>query len=205
MKTMTISSDLLHERSSKRATFGKPNVGGSDRVLRAILGGVLLANGVYGTGPLGLDAVLIMLSIPLIISAIIAWDPFYAMLKVRTATLRIHAVPYRKALKLNADGGINVGTVDRISRIAIAGVLLATPFLLPGAVGVATVAAVLAGIVVMLTAVTGWDPIYAAMNVRTATLPIETAPTITTHSSVGTLTLIDEVVGEDDDVYQKAA
>lgn len=190
---------------NRSISFGKPNVGGTDRLLRAVLGAVLLADGVYGTGPLGLDAFLIMLSIPLILSAMIAWDPFYSLFKVRTATLRASSSPPRNWRQLNPNGGINVGTIDRISRAAIATVLMATPFLLPGTIGVTTAIAALAGIVVAMTALTGWDPIYAAAKLRTATLPIETAPQLTTHSSVGRLALIDEVVGDDADVYQKAA
>lgn len=204
MTTKILNSSSLHERNTSRRSFSQPNVGGSDRLLRAILGGILLADGMYGTGPLDLDALLIMLSIPLVISAMFAWDPFYALFKVRTVTLHVHAAPYWKARALNANGGINVGTVDRISRIIVASVMLATPFLLPGTVGMAIAAANFAGIIVIMTALTGWDPIYSLIKIRTATLPIETAPSITKHSS-DKLAMFDEVVGGHEDLYQKAA
>lgn len=204
MSTVTLPSSAMLKQNASWASFSKPNVGGSDRVLRAILGAVLLADGIYGTGPLGLDAVLIVLSVPLILSAMFAWDPFYALFKVRTVTLRDYSVISWRARARNANGGINVGTMDRVSRIIVAGVLLAEPFILPGTVGLATATAVFAGILVMLTALTGWDPIYSLMKIRTATLPIETAPNITQYSS-DKLSLIDDVVGESEDLYQKAA
>lgn len=204
MSTLVLHSSARHNQNANRKSFSKPNVGGSDRLLRAILGAILLADGIYGTGPLGLDAVLIILSVPLIISAMFAWDPFYALFKVRTATLHDHAAISWKARARNANGGVNVGTMDRVCRIFVAGVLLAEPFLLPGTVGMVTAMAAFAGVIVMMTALTGWDPIYALMKIRTATLRIETAPNITQYSS-DKLALIDDVVGEDEDLYQKVA
>lgn len=204
MSTLTLHSSAMHNQNANRESFSKPNVGGSDRMLRAVLGAVLLADGIYGTGPLGLDAVFIILSVPLIISAMFAWDPFYALFKVRTATLRDHAAISWKARARNANGGINVGTMDRVFRIIVAGVLLAEPFLLPGTVGIVTAMAAFAGVFVMMTALSGWDPIYSLMKIRTATLPIETAPNITQYSS-DKLALIDDVAGDDEDLYQKAA
>jgi len=195
----------MHRNRSTQAAGSKSNVGGYDRVLRFALGGVLIADGLHGTGPLGIDAWLFMLSIPVIVSAIIAWDPIYALFKVRTVTLRAYEVPYWKLMRMNADGGINVGTTDRIARIALAGVLLATPFVWAGPIGAVAFVGTVAGSLVMMTAVTGWDPIYQLAGVRTATLPIETAPDYSTHDDVSELTVFDTVEGDDLDVYQKAA
>ena len=205
MNTMTVNSLPIHRHRSRQAAGSKSNVGGYDRLLRFALGGVLIADGLHGTGPLGIDAWLLMLSIPVIVSAIIAWDPIYALFKVRTATLRTHEVPYWRLMEMNANGGINIGTMDRIARIALAGVLLATPFVWAGPIGAVAFAGTVAGIVVMMTAVIGWDPVYQLTGARTATLPIETAPDYSTHDDVGELTLFDTVKGDDLDVYQKAA
>lgn len=203
MNATTVNS--MHLQSSKLAAGSKSNVGGYDRLLRFVLGGVLIADGLHGTGPVGIDAWLLMLSIPVIVSAIIAWDPIYALFKVRTATLRAGEVPYWKLTRMNANGGVNIGTMDRITRIVLASVLLATPFVWAGPIGVVAFAGTVAGIVVMMTAVTGWDPVYQLTGVRTATLPIETAPDYSTRDDVSELTLFDDVRGDDLDVYQKAA
>ena len=205
MNTMTVNSLHFDRNMSRQAAVSKSNVGGYDRLLRFAVGGVLIADGLHGTGPLGIDAWLLMLSIPVIVSAIIAWDPFYALLKVRTATLRAQKMPYWKILRMNANGGINIGTMDRIARIALAGLLLATPFLWAGPIGVVAFAGTAAGILVMMTAVTGWDPIYQLSGVRTATLPVETAPDYSADDDASELTLFDDVKGDDLDVYQKAA
>ena len=205
MNTMIINSLPTELNRSSQAAGSKSNVGGYDRLLRFALGGVLIADGLHGTGPLGIDAWLFMLSIPLIVSAIIAWDPIYALFKVRTATLRVHEVPSWRLVRMNADGGVNIGTMDRIARIALASVLLATPFIWAGPIGAIAFAGTVAGIVVMMTAVIGWDPVYQLTGVRTATLPIETAPDYSTDDDVSELTLFDTVEGDDIDVYQKAA
>lgn len=205
MATMKSTLTLTDLSTSTRNTFSSANVGGADRLLRVMLGGVLLADGVHGTGPLGLDAALIVLSVPLIVTAIMAWDPLYALFKVRTATLRAHPVSPWRVRALNANGGINVGTVDRLYRMGLAAVLIATPFMATPYVGVAAVAGTLASIVVMMTVVTGWDPFYQALKLRTATLPIETAPAISFTVPADRLVLIDEVEGAEEDVMQKAA
>ena len=204
MTAINYSLPLKHNAIWPR--FNTSNVGGADRLLRIILGGVLIADGLYGAGSMSLlGAVLIFLSVPLIISAIVAWDPIYAMFKVRTATLRVNDTLFARNRKHNANGGINVGTVDRMTRITLAGVLLATPFILAGSVGYAAVIGTMLGIVVMMTAITGWDPIYQLTKIRTAMLPIETAPLISIHSPTDKLALIDDVEGDDEDIYQKAA
>jgi len=63
---------------------------------------------------------------------------------------------------MNPNGGINVGTLDRAFRALAASLLLATPFLWTEAIGAGAVVGTLAGIIVMMTAIMGWDPMYRA-------------------------------------------
>ena len=206
MTTKTDSLPFKQEQSSTRESFTSANVGSLDRLLRTVLGSVLIVDGLYSAAPtLGLlGGVLILLSIPLFTSAIMAWDPIYAMLKIRTATFRTKDTHLAENQKHNANGGINnVGTVDRVFRMALSSLLLATPAILAGPVGYVAVTGVLAGFIVMMTVITGWDPIYQLARIRTVTLPMASA--IIAHSSIEELTLIDDVKGDNEDIFQKAA
>ena len=206
MTTNTDSLPLKQGQSSTRQNFTAANVGSFDRLMRTILGSVLIVDGMYSAAPtLGLlGAGLILLSVPLFTSAIMAWDPIYAMLKIRTATFRTKDTHLAENQKHNANGGINnVGTVDRVFRMALASLLLATPAILAGPVGYVAVAGTLAGLIVMATVITGWDPIYQLARIRTVTLPITSA--IIAHSPIEELTFIDDVEGDNEDIFQKAA
>ena len=206
MTTKTDSLPFKQEQSSTRESFTSANVGSLDRLLRTVLGSVLIVDGLYSAAPtLGLlGGVLILLSIPLFTSAIMAWDPIYAMLKIRTATFRTKDTHLAENQKHNANGGINnVGTVDRVFRMALSSLVLATPAILAGPVGYVAVTGVLAGFIVMMTVITGWDPIYQLARIRTVTLPMASA--IIAHSSIEELTLIDDVKGDNEDIFQKAA
>ena len=206
MTTNTYTLPLKQQQSSTRQCFTAANVGRLDRLMRTILGGVLILDGMFSAAPtLGLlGAALILLSIPLFTSAIMAWDPIYAMLKIRTATIRKNDIHPAENQKHNANGGINnVGTVDRVFRMALSSLLLATPAILAGPVGYVAVTGVLAGFIVMMTVITGWDPIYQLARIRTVTLPMASA--IIAHSSIEELTLIDDVKGDNEDIFQKAA
>ena len=205
MTTIAINTLGGQRGDLTRRNYSRSNVGGFDRVIRVALGALLLADGLHGTGPLGMDGVLMLVSIPLIISAIIAWDPLYALFQVRTATLPAHQIPQWKLSTLNANGGINVGTADRLLRIVLASGLLATPFLWTGSIGIMAVATTGAGIIVMMTAVMGWDPFYQSAGVRTVTLPIESVPEHGKDDDINHLDLFDKVKGSDDDIYQIAA
>ena len=205
MTTIAINTLASQRGDLTLRNYSRSNVGGFDRVIRVVLGALLLADGLHGTGPLGIDGILMLVAIPLIISAIIAWDPVYALFQVRTATLPAHRTPQWKLSTLNANGGINVGTADRLLRIVLASGLLATPFLWVGPVGIMAVATTAVGIIVMMTAVTGWDLFYQLAGVRTATLPIESAPEYGNDDDISHLDLFDKVNGDDNDVYQIAA
>jgi len=186
--------------------ISQPNVGSVDRLFRVGIASVLILDGLHGTGPLGLESLLMMASIPLIVSAIIAWDPLYALFKVRSATIR---EPQPQALKaeaaLNPNGGINVGSLDRMIRVLMAGLLLATPFLWTESIGTVAIAGTFTGIVLMITAIMGWDPVYRLAKIRTTTVKTGTAPQQEYSTPLNTFELVDEVQGDTADILQKAA
>lgn len=206
MTTNAYSLSAEQKQRSAQQCFTANNVGGLDRLMRTILGSVLLAGGMYSAEPVigTLGAVLVLLSIPIIISAIIAWDPVYAIFRVHTATFRTTDTRYEKSRQHNANGGIsNIGTIDRIFRTALASALLAMPGLLAGPVGYAAVSGTVAGIIIMMTAVTGWDPLYQLLKIRTVTL--STSPSLASHTPDDKLILIEDIEEDNEDIFQKAA
>lgn len=63
----------------------RSNVGKTDTLVRYVVGGALVAS-ILAVTPLtlGWQLLLPLLGIPLVISAIIHWDPLYSLLKVNT-------------------------------------------------------------------------------------------------------------------------
>ena len=206
MTTLTYDTTVSRKSADASSMFSQPNVGGLDRLFRVGLASVLLIDGLHGTGPLGLESVMFLIAIPLIVSAIIARDPFYALLKIRSATLH-DADPHalKAETKMNPNGGINVGTLDRVFRVFAAGLLLATPFLWTEAIGAGAVVGTVAGIIVMMTAIMGWDPMYRLAKIRTTTVKTGTAKQQEYNRPVDTFELFDDVQGDATDIYKKAA
>ena len=76
MGTSTYASceDDVQQRS-----WSCPNIGTMDRAVRAVIGITLIAS-LFAINTMHAEALMAFVGIPLVISAIIAWDPFYAML-----------------------------------------------------------------------------------------------------------------------------
>jgi len=206
MYTLAHENTVFRKSEDNSGIFSQPNVGGLDRLFRVGLASVFIIDGLHGTGPLGLESVMFLIAIPLIVSAIIARDPFYALLKIRSATLHDpdpHAL--KAEAKMNPNGGINVGTLDRAFRALAASLLLATPFVWTEAIGAGAVVGTLAGIIVMMTAIMGWDPIYRLAKIRTTTVKTGTAKQQEYNTPVNTFELFDDVQGDTTDIFKKAA
>ncbi len=206
MNTVIYNSAFNVKAKENRSSFGNRNVGGIDRIFRLGLASILIMDILHGTGILGLEPYFTIAAIPLVLTAILAWDPVYAMFGVRTVTLRgSMEQSVITSRKLNAYAGINVGAIDRLFRATLASLLIATPFLWTEAVTIGAAVASLSGIVVMMTAIFGWDPIYEAANMHTATVDNTTAPQSSYSEPLDTFELFDEVDGDDVDILLKAA
>ena len=206
MNTLTYNSAFFTKANDDRRTFSKANVGGLDRVLRIGLASVLIMDVLHGTGPLGLEPYFAIAAIPLIMSAILAWDPIYALFDVRTVTLRGSMPQAANPERLIATfAGINAGAADRLYRVLLASLLIATPFLWTEVIGMGAIVGTYAGVAIMMTAIMGWDPLYHLADVRTATLKIVTAPQPSYREPLDTFELYDKVEGVDVDILQKAA
>lgn len=146
---------------------GMTNVGSLDRLARLGIAALLVFIELTAGEPRGANVVMTLVAIPLFITALIGWDPVYAILGKRTVTLHAKSVDPRTYRNLDANAGINVGLPDRMGRfIVTAGLLSATLFGTVSAEwGVYTA---LLSIPIMLTGLTGYDPIYHMLGIRTA-------------------------------------
>lgn len=167
------------------------NVGSFDRLARVGLASVLIGITLTANEPMGANVLMTLVAIPLVISAMMAWDPLYAALGIRTATLHARPRGHWTPSPESANAGINVGTADRLGRVGLAAALLSVTLLSSGPIEYAVFAALLS-IPVTMTAVVGWDPLYAVAGIRTATLPIETAQPYALDRPVEVFKLFDE-------------
>lgn len=148
---------------------GMTNVGSLDRLARLALGALLIGIELTAGEPRGANVVMTLVAIPLIITALMAWDPFYALMGKRTATLRATAVDPRSYRQRDANAGINMGWPDRLGRFGVGAALLSVTLLGTGAVEWAVYAA-LASVPIIMTGVMGYDPIYRLVGIRSAML-----------------------------------
>jgi len=142
----------------KNYTF--QNMGDGDRVIRVLIGALLIG---YTMGAaidkLGWLSVLPLLSIPLIMTAILSWDPLYGLMNFNTA----------KKIPVTTLGfmATNVGKTDTITRYVIGITLLvATLVFASSPIGIVVYVPIVAAVLI-LSSILGWDPIYAAFKLNT--------------------------------------
>lgn len=134
----------------------RQNIGFADRQVRAVIGTLMLAPAFTVSGELGELSLLLLASVPVLISAIIGWDPLYAAMG--KSTYEGSSEDIRQRHWTNA----NIGIIERGIRLG-AGVMLLT--LLLGMTSMnAELAFALLAIPLIATAITAWDPLYAAMS-----------------------------------------
>ena len=129
------------------------NMGDGDRVIRVLIGALLIG---YTMGvavdKLGWLSVLPLLAIPVVMTAILSWDPLYSLFNISTA----------KNMPVTTLGFMasNVGKVDTYVRYTIGlTMLVATLAFAPSPIGVVAL--------IPLAGVIGWDPIYASFKLNT--------------------------------------
>jgi hypothetical protein len=136
-----------------------PNLSFTDRQIRYI-GGIALIAVPLLVAPetLGLWSVMVLSSIPLIATAIMGWDPLYALVGRTTYAEGEEQIQQRRWTCPN------IGIIDRVVRFGLGAGLIMTLF------GMSTMSAEMAitllAIPLIATAIIAWDPIYAAMNVN---------------------------------------
>ena len=139
--------------------FYDPNLSFTERQLRYIGGIALIAVPLMmASETLGLWSIMVLSSIPVITTAIMGWDPLYA-LAGRTTYVEGEAQIQQRSWTCP-----NLGIVDRVLRLGV-GVGLIMPLFSMSAMGDG-IAITLLSIPLIITALIAWDPIYAALNVN---------------------------------------
>lgn len=137
-----------------------PNISYEGREIRILTGSALLITFMIASPvPVGLWSLVALISIPMITSGIIGWDPIHAMLGVNQYNAAEGEIQQRSW------SCPNVGTVDRIARLGVGIALLATAFTSTEIVWQSVT--VLLAIPVIMTSVIAWDPLYALAYTNT--------------------------------------
>lgn len=136
-----------------------PNLSFTDRQIR-YLGGIALIAVPLMLAPetLGMWSVMVLSSIPLIATAILGWDPLYALAGKSTYAEGEEQIQQRSWTCPN------IGIMDRVIRFGVGAGLLMS--LLSMSTMSAEMVITLLAIPLIISAITAWDPIYAAMNVN---------------------------------------
>lgn len=137
-----------------------PNIGYEDREIRILAGSVVIVTLMLAAPtPLGLWGLAALVAIPVIASGIVAWDPLYALFGINRYNETEGEIQQRSW------SCPNVGTVDRIARLGMGTLLLATAFISTEIAwqGVS----VLLAIPVIMSAIMAWDPLYALAHTNT--------------------------------------
>lgn len=141
-----------------KATIYCSNVGLIDRVVRFVASAAMVASFMaYQEAGTGLYAGLALLAIPVFTSALLRWDPIYALLGVNTTG------------EVVGDGFAeqNMGNLDRTIRYGVSGAMVVGFMVTATAPIGASALLPLLAIVVFGTAVTGWCPLYTLGNLST--------------------------------------
>jgi len=154
MNTITLS-----ERQQLQQQRLRQNLGFADRQIRAIIGTLMLATPVIiNPETLGLWSILMLASIPLLVTAIMGWDPIMALTGKSTYEYRSEDIHQRHW------ANANIGIIERSIRLVI-GLAMVTALMGIPAMNGDMVLALLA-IPLIVTAITAWDPLYAAMSMN---------------------------------------
>ena len=134
----------------------KSNVGFIDRELRIIIGSAVMLAIMFASPIMTWSlAIAMLIMIPVVMSSIIGWDPLYALVGISTRR-------HDETIEQRDWACPNVGTVDRLGRLAI-GVALIIATLME----VTHTSTAIAAIPLVISALIAWDPLYAMMRVNT--------------------------------------
>ncbi|WP_455210398.1 YgaP family membrane protein [Kaarinaea lacus] len=137
-----------------------PNISYESREIRILAGmATIIALMLAAPTPLGLWGLAALVAIPVVASGIIAWDPVHALFGINRYNEAEGEIQQRRW------SCPNVGTVDRVARLGIGILLLATAFTSSEIVWQSITA--LLAIPVIMSAIMAWDPLYALAYTNT--------------------------------------
>jgi hypothetical protein len=139
--------------------FMEPNLNFTDRQIRFVVGAIMIGSVLFvAPQTMGMWSLVALASIPIIASAIIGWDPLYAIAGKSTY------VEGEEDIHQRCWTCSNVGTIDRAVRIGVGSMLIAS--LLTMNAMQADMVITLLSIPLIVSAITAWDPIYAALGIN---------------------------------------
>ena len=155
------------------------NLSFMDRQIRAVIGSTMLAAPMmFGPEILGMWNMLMLAAIPVISSAIIGWDPIYALTGKNSYVANEEEIHQR-------DWSVsNVGIMDRGIRAGI-GLLMLYSLMTMGTMNMDMVFSLLA-IPLIMSAITAWDPVYAALGINSfgSRIDVEAAEPYATEKTI---------------------
>lgn len=157
-----------------------PNLSFADRQIRFVLGATMIAATLIVTPEtMGMWSIIALASIPFIAMAIVGWDPLYAIAG------KSAYVEGEENIQQRSWTCPNIGAIDRAVRLGAGMVLMAT--LLTMSVMQVDLIVTLLAIPLVVTAITAWDPIYAALGVNSfaSRIDVETAELDADEKTIG--------------------
>lgn len=151
-------SRQMHNRLASNVLA--PNMSYQDRQIRIVTGSALIvALMMAAPTPVDLWGLVALIAIPIIASGIVAWDPFYALFGIDRYS------EIEGEIQQRSWSCPNIGKVDRIARLVIGVLLMATALTSSEIVwqGITTLLA----IPVIMSAIMAWDPLYALAYTNT--------------------------------------
>ena len=145
--------------TARQRHFMEPNLSFTGRQIRFVLGAAMVVSVLF-VEPQAMEmwSLVALASIPFIASAIVGWDPFYAI------TGKSTYVEGEENIQQRCWTCANMGTIDRVVRAGIGFMLIAS--LLSMQTMQADMALTLFSIPLIVAAITAWDPIYAVLGIN---------------------------------------
>ena len=157
---MSIQMQTIAGNTNTRSKRLSPNISYQDRQIRILTGfSIILAFMLWAPTPLGFWGLAALMAIPIVASGIIAWDPFYALLGVNRFSETEGEIQQRSW------SCPNIGMVDRIARLGVGLLLIATAFA-SSEFAWQSITTLLA-IPVIMSVIMAWDPLYALSYTNT--------------------------------------
>ena len=185
--------------SKTKQHFLDQNLSFTNRQIRAVAGATMvIAPMMFSPATMGLWSILLLASIPVLTSAIIGWDPFYALMGKSTYVANEEEIQQRGWTYSN------IGIVDRAIRFGIGSMLIFS--LLTMSTNAGTVFTLMA-IPLIVTAIIAWDPIYAVLRINSfgSRLDVEAAEPENSEETLAEYYIFPQVQQSSGDHYSKAA
>ena len=139
--------------------YMEPNLSFSGRQVRFVLGAAMIAGTlIIAPETVGMWSIVLLASIPLIAMAVVGWDPLYAIAG------KSAYVEGEEDIQQRSWTCPNIGAIDRAVRLG-AGMVLIAVLMTMSAMQVELIVTLFA-IPLIVTAITAWDPIYAALGIN---------------------------------------